>query len=168
MDLVMPGTDGITATQRIRSDLPASEVVALTSVLESASAVSAVQAGAIAFLLKDTRADELRRTIRAAAAGQVQLSPKVAERLLRDVRTPSSLPEPLSPRENEVLRLLAGGRTNKDMARELNIGEKTVKTYVSRILGKLGVQSRTQAALYAGRVGMVPLDELGVAHPVAD
>jgi DNA-binding NarL/FixJ family response regulator len=88
--------------------------------------------------------------------------------LLRDVRTPSSLPEPLSPRENEVLRLLAGGRTNKDMARELNIGEKTVKTYVSRILGKLGVQSRTQAALYAGRVGMVPLDELGVAHPVAD
>jgi DNA-binding NarL/FixJ family response regulator len=134
-------------------------------VLEDAHVVGAIRAGAIGYLLKDTRADELRRAIKAAAAGQVQLSPKVAERLLRDVRTPTTAPEPLSPRENEVLRLLAGGRTNKEMAQALDIGEKTIKTYVSRILGKLGVQSRTQAALYAGRVGLVPLDELGVVHP---
>jgi DNA-binding NarL/FixJ family response regulator len=165
MDLLMPDLDGVAATQQIRGELPDTEVIALTSVLEDAHVVGAIRAGAIGYLLKDTRADELRRAIKAAAAGQVQLSPKVAERLLRDVRTPTTAPEPLSPRENEVLRLLAGGRTNKEMAQALDIGEKTIKTYVSRILGKLGVQSRTQAALYAGRVGLVPLDELGVVHP---
>ena len=81
---------------------------------------------------------------------------------MREVRTPEqALPVPLSPREMEILRLLASGQTNKEMARELSIGEKTVKTHVSRILGKLDVQSRTQAALYAGRIGLVPVDELG-------
>jgi DNA-binding NarL/FixJ family response regulator len=111
--------------------------------------------------MKDTRADELRRAIKAAAAGQVQLSPQVAARLLKEVRAPEVAPALLSPRETEVLLLLAGGRTNKDMARQLGIGEKTVKTHVSRILAKLGVQSRTQAALYAGRIGLIPVNELG-------
>jgi DNA-binding NarL/FixJ family response regulator len=166
MDLLMPEIDGVAATQLVRGELPDTEVIALTSVLEDAHVVGAIRAGAIGYLLKDTHADELRRAIKAAAAGQVQLSPKVAERLLRDVRTPTAAPEPLSPREQEVLRLLAGGRTNKEMAHELAIGEKTIKTYVSRILGKLGVQSRTQAALYAGRVGLIPLNELGVGHPL--
>jgi two-component system, NarL family, response regulator LiaR len=165
MDLVMPEMDGVTATQLIRQQLPDTEVVALTSVLEDALVVGAVRAGAIGYLLKDTRADELRRAIKAAAAGQVQLSPRAAARLVREIRAPDATLATLSPRETEVLRLLAGGRTNKEMARELAIGEKTVKTHVSRILGKLGVQSRTQAALHAGRVGLVPLDELGASRP---
>jgi DNA-binding NarL/FixJ family response regulator len=163
MDLLMPGLDGIAATKLIRQELPGTEIVALTSVLEDALVVGAIRAGAIGYLLKDTKADELRRAIKAAAAGQVQLSPKAAERLMREVRAPEAPPEALSPRETEILRLLAGGRTNKEMARALGIGEKTVKTHVSRILGKLGAQSRTQAALYAGKIGLVPLDQLGGA-----
>ncbi|HEY0584125.1 MAG TPA: response regulator transcription factor [Chloroflexota bacterium] len=162
MDLLMPVLDGIAAIERIRQEQPGVEVIALTSVLEDASVVGAVRAGAIGYLLKDTRADELRRAIKAAAAGQVQLAPRAAARLMREVRTPEqALPMPLSPREMEILRLLASGQTNKEMARALSIGEKTVKTHVSRILGKLDVQSRTQAALYAGRIGLVPVDELG-------
>jgi DNA-binding NarL/FixJ family response regulator len=165
MDLLMPEMDGITAIQLIRQEFPEIEIIALTSVLEDASVMGAVRAGAIGYLLKDTLADELVRAIKAAAGGQVQLSPKAAARLLRDVRTPepATLTQGLSPRETEVLRLLAGGKTNKAMALELSIGEKTIKTHVSRILGKLGVQSRTQAALYAGRIGLIPLDEMGAA-----
>ncbi|HEV7664743.1 MAG TPA: response regulator transcription factor [Chloroflexota bacterium] len=164
MDLLMPEVDGVTAIQMIRGEFPDIEVVALTSVLEDGVIVSAIRAGAIGYLLKDTQAEELLRSIKAAAAGQVQLSPKVAVRLLNEMRAPDVATEPLSPRESEILRLLAGGLTNKEMARDLDIGEATVKTYVSRILGKLGVQSRTQAALYAGRVGLVPQDELGGAR----
>jgi DNA-binding NarL/FixJ family response regulator len=159
MDLLMPVMDGITAIGAIRRELPEVEVIALTSVLEDASVVGAVKAGAIGYLLKDTQADELRRAIKAAAEGQVQLAPQAAARLLREVRTPES-PESLTDRETDVLRLLAMGRANKEIARELDIGEKTVKTHVSHILGKLGVQSRTQAALYAVRTGLVPADAL--------
>lgn len=159
MDLLMPVMDGITAIGAIRRELPEVEVIALTSVLEDASVVGAVKAGAIGYLLKDTQADELRRAIKAAAEGQVQLAPQAAARLLREVRTPES-PEALTDRETDVLRLLAMGRANKEIARELDIGEKTVKTHVSNILGKLGVQSRTQAALYAVRTGLVPADAL--------
>ena len=160
MDLLMPGMDGITATAAIRRELPDTEVVALTSVLEDASVIGAVRAGAIGYLLKDTEADELRRAIKASAAGQVQLSPQAAARLMREVRAPES-PEALTEREIEVLRLLAHGQSNKEIARNLVIGEKTVKTHVSNILGKLGVPSRTQAALYAVRVGLVPPDAAG-------
>jgi DNA-binding NarL/FixJ family response regulator len=160
MDLLMPVMDGITATQTIRRELPDVEVVALTSVLEDASVVGAVRAGAVGYLLKDTESDELRRAIKAAAAGQVQLSPQAAMRLLREVRAPES-PEALTERETDVLRLLARGQANKEIARELNIGEKTVKTHVSNILAKLGVQSRTQAALYAARIGLVATEEMG-------
>jgi DNA-binding NarL/FixJ family response regulator len=167
MDLLMPGMDGVTATQLIRQEFPDTEVVALTSVLEDASVVGAVRAGAIGYLLKDTRVEELLRAIKAAAAGQVQLSPEAAARLMREVRSPDS-PEALSPRETEVLRLVAAGRANKEIGRKLGIGEKTVKTHVSRILGKLGVRSRTQAALYAGRVGLIPLDELGAGESEED
>src|SRR5256885_4233562 len=160
MDLLMPELDGIAATQVIRRELPDTEVMALTSVLEDASVVDAVRAGAIGYLLKDTRASELRRAIKAAAAGQVQLSPQAAARLLREVKAPER-PEALSERELDVLRLLARGLANKEISRDLGIAEKTVKTHVSSILGKLGVQSRTQAALYAGRAGLVPLHQLG-------
>ncbi len=156
MDLLMPVMDGIAATAAIRREQPDSEVIALTSVLEDASVIGAVRAGAIGYLLKDANADELCRAIRAAAAGQVQLSPKAAERLMREVRAPES-PETLTEREIEVLRLLAQGQANKEIARTLNIGEKTVKTHVSHILAKLGVPSRTQAALHAARIGLVSL-----------
>lgn len=154
MDLLMPVMDGISATQVIRRDYPASEVIALTSVLEDASVVNAVRAGAIGYLLKDTQADELCRAIKAAAAGQVQLSPKAAERLMREIRAPES-PEKLTERETEVLRLLAVGKSNKEIASEMYISETTVKTHVSNILMKLNVPSRTQAALYAVRIGLV-------------
>jgi len=113
-----------------------------------------VRAGAIGYLLKTTEADELRRAIKAAAAGQVQLSPEAAVRLMREVRSPDS-PETLTERETEVLRLVAQGMGNKQIARALHVGEKTVKTHVSNVLAKLGVQSRTQAALYAVRIGLV-------------
>jgi DNA-binding NarL/FixJ family response regulator len=159
MDLLMPVMDGIQATAAIRRDLPDTEVLALTSVLEDSSVVGAVRAGAIGYILKDTEADELRRAIKAAAAGQVQLAPQAAERLLREVRTPES-PEALTERETDVLRLVAKGRANKEIAHELNIGEKTVKSHVSSILAKLNVPSRTQAALYAVRIGLVPPDSV--------
>ncbi len=133
MDLLKPEMDGMAATEVIRRELPDTEVVALTSVLEDASVVGAVRAGAIGYLLKDTRAPER--------------------------------PEALSERELDVLRLLARGLANKEISRDLGIAEKTVKTHVSSVLGKLGVQSRTQAALYAGRVGMVPINQLGATEP---
>jgi DNA-binding NarL/FixJ family response regulator len=151
--------DGITAIGAIRREMPDVEVLALTSVLEDASVVGAVRAGAIGYMLKDTQADELCRAIKAAAEGQVQLSPKAAARLMREVRAPES-PETLTERETEVLRLVAQGQSNKEVARTLSIGEKTVKTHVSNVLGKLGVQSRTQAALYAVRIGLVSADQL--------
>src|SRR5437764_9893965 len=109
MDLLMPVMDGIAATTAIRGELRDTEVIALTSVLEDASVVGAVRAGAIGYLLKDTNGDELCRAIKAAAAGQVQLSPQAAARLLREVRTPAS-PETLTERETAVLRLVAKGQ----------------------------------------------------------
>jgi DNA-binding NarL/FixJ family response regulator len=154
MDLLMPVMDGITATAAIRQELPNTEVLALTSVLEDASVVGAVRAGAIGYLLKDTQAEALCQAIKAAAAGQVQLTPKAAARLMQAVSTPES-PEALTERETEVLRLLAQGHSNKQIAHKLQIAEKTVKTHVSNILSKLGVQSRTQATLYAVRIGLV-------------
>lgn len=161
MDLLMPVMDGITAIGKIRKELPDIEVIALTSVLEDASVVGAVRAGAIGYLLKNTESDQLRRAIKAASQGQVQLSPEAAARLMREMRQPEVTPEPLTDREIEVLGLLARGRANKEIARDLHIGEKTVKTHVSNILGKLGVQSRTQAALHAVRTGLVPAGEMG-------
>jgi NarL family two-component system response regulator LiaR len=160
MDLLMPVMDGIEATQKIRKKFPDTEVIALTSVLEDASVVGAVRAGAIGYLLKDTDADELCQAIKSAAAGQVQLDPKAAERLMREIRAPES-PEKLTDREVEVLRLVAVGKANKEIANELFISETTVKTHVSNILMKLGVPSRTQAALYAVRIGLVPGDQIG-------
>ena len=160
MDLLMPVMDGIAAIEAIRSELPQVEVIALTSVLEDSAIYSAMRAGAIVYLLKDTQADELCWAIKAAAAGQVQMSPQVAARLLREVPGPQH-PEPLTERETEVLRQLAFGKSNKEIAVELVIAEKTVRTHVSNILAKLAVTSRTQAALYAVRSGLVPLESVG-------
>jgi NarL family two-component system response regulator LiaR len=160
MDLLMPVMDGLESTKTIRTELPEVEVIALTSVLEGASVTGAVRAGAIGYLLKDTDAEELHRAIRGAAEGRVQLAPEAAARLIREVRAPEN-PEALTDRETEVLRLLARGQANKQIASELFVEEKTVKAHVSSILRKLGVHSRTQAALHAVRTGLVNAEELG-------
>ena len=159
MDLLMPVMDGIEATRAIRAELPDVEVVALTSVIEDASVIGAVRAGAIGYLLKDTDAEELHRAIRGAADGQVQLAPEAAARMVDEVRGPTS-PETLTERETEVLKLLARGKANTQIARALSVEEKTVKTHVSSILTKLGFQSRTQAALHAVRTNLVSIEEL--------
>jgi DNA-binding NarL/FixJ family response regulator len=156
MDLLMPVMDGVHAIAEIRSEMPDVEVVALTSFLEDNLIVEAIRAGAIGYLLKDTEAQDLVRAIKAAAAGQVQLSPEVAMRLLKEVRAPEQASEPLTERETQVLRHLALGKTNKEIAQTLFIGEQTVKSHVRHILGKLGVSSRTQAALYAMRIALIP------------
>jgi len=160
MDLVMPGMGGVAATRVIRTEMPAVEVVALTSVVADEAVTGAIRAGAIGYLLKNTEADELRRAIKSAAAGQVYLSPEAAARLVREVKIPGS-PEALTERETTVLRLIAKGQANKQVARQLGIREQTVKTHVSNILGKLQLQSRTQAALYAVERGLVSASDLG-------
>jgi two-component system, NarL family, response regulator LiaR len=162
MDLMMPVMDGIAATTAVRRELPQTEVLALTSVLEDAAVVGAVRAGAIGYMLKSAEAEELRTAIRAAAAGRVQLAPEAAARLMREVRAPES-PEKLSEREIEVLRSLAQGLANKNIARELGITERTVKAHVGSILAKLHLDSRTQAALYAGRIGLIPQNQIGAS-----
>jgi two-component system, NarL family, response regulator LiaR len=159
MDLLMPIMDGIAATKALRQELPGIEIIALTSVLEDQAVYGAMRAGAVGYLLKDTQAEELCRAIKAAAAGQVLLSPAAAARLMREVEAPES-PEQLTERETEVLELLAAGKSNKEIAAELVIAEKTARTHVSNILSKLGVVSRTQAALHAVRTGLVSLDRL--------
>ena len=159
MDLIMPVMDGITATEAIHSQYPDAEVIALTSVLEDASVSRAVRAGAVGYLLKDAQPEELFQAIHAAAAGQVHLTPKATERLLREIQAPES-PEKLTDRETDVLRLLAIGYSNKEIASSLFISETTVKTHMSNILAKLNMTSRTQAALHAARIGLVSESEL--------
>ena len=156
MDLLMPVMDGVTAIGAVKAEFPDVEVIALTSVLEDELVIGAVQAGAVGYLLKDTQAGELCRAIKAAAEGQVQLAPEAAARLVREVRAPER-PDVLTERETEVLGLLADGQSNKQIAASLFIGEKTVKTHVSSILSKLGVPSRTAAALHAVRTGLLPV-----------
>ena len=158
MDLLMPVKDGIAAISDIRGNMPETEVIALTSVVESTAVIGAVKAGAIGYLLKDIQAPELRRAIKAAAAGQVQLSPQASAYLLREVRTPERT-EALTERETVVLRLLVQGQSNKEMARDLQIAEDTIKTHVKHILAKLRVQSRTQAVLSAIRLGLVSTEQ---------
>ena len=159
MDLSMPKMDGIAATEAIRAELPEVEVVALTSVLEDASVSGAIRAGAIGYLLKDTKAEALCQAIKGAAAGQVQLAPEAAARLMREVRVPEG-PQELTERETEILKRVARGQANKEIARTLFVEERTVKSHVTSILKKLGVRSRTQAALHAVHSGLVTVEEL--------
>jgi two-component system, NarL family, response regulator LiaR len=154
MDILMPRLDGLAATIQLRQELPDVEILALTSVQDDNTVAALINAGAMGYLLKDTEAPELAQAIKAAAAGQVQLSPQVAERLAGEVPLPGS-PEHLTERETEVLRLLAVGLSNKEIGQTLGIAEKTVKSHVSSILGKLNVLSRTQAAMQAVRMGLV-------------
>jgi DNA-binding NarL/FixJ family response regulator len=158
MDLVMPVVDGIAATATIKADLPDTEVVALTSFIEEARVTAALEAGASGFVVKDADADDVARAIRAAHRGDVHLDPAVAGILARRVRdgaaAPAGTTEPLTDREREVLALVARGLSNKSIADALVITERTARTHVSNILGKLGLASRTQAALYAVERGI--------------
>jgi DNA-binding NarL/FixJ family response regulator len=162
MDLLMPEMDGITTTAAIKERWPEIEVVALTSFIEEDKIHGALQAGATGYLLKDAAANEVAAAIRAAYQGQMHLDPAVARRLAESLRAPKPEEpvEPLTDREREVLALVAQGRANKEIARQLGISERTVRTHVSSILGKLGLASRTQAALYAVREGLVPAPEM--------
>ena len=156
-DLVMPRLDGVSALQRLRERAPATRVIVLTSFLDDDKVLPAVRAGAAGYLLKDVQPAELVRAIRMVDRGEALLHPAVAARVLRELAgddTRAERNELLTPRELEVLALLAGGRANKAIARELGVAEKTVKTHVGNILGKLGLSDRTQAALYAVREGL--------------
>jgi NarL family two-component system response regulator LiaR len=151
MDLVMPEMDGITATQKIKQTVADCQVLVLTSFAEDQKVRDAIQAGAIGYLLKDVLKPELVRAIHAAAAGQPTLHPEAQRQLIRQVTTPTepSLLHTLTGRETDVLRLIANGLSNREIATTLHITEGTVKGYVSTILAKLEVNDRTQAALYA-------------------
>lgn len=156
MDLVMPKLDGVGAMRELRRRVPEARVIVLTSFLEDERLLPAVRAGAAGYLLKNVQPQELARAIRTAAAGEALLDPAVAARLVealeedgRDARA-----EQLTPREREVLALIGRGFANKRIALELGIAEKTVKTHVGNVLSKLGVADRTQAALYAARLGL--------------
>ena len=158
MDLMMSPMDGIEATRQIRARHPEVQVVALTSFVEEEKAQAALDAGASGFLLKDADADEVAAAIRAAHRGEVHLDPAIAGRLVRALRAPRR-PQPgsgLTERERGVLRLVAAGEANKDIAAELGISERTARTHVSSILNKLGMASRTQVALWAVREGLGP------------
>lgn len=154
MDLLMPEMGGIEAIREIRERHPDTEIIALTSVLEDRLVHQAIEAGASGYLLKDTGARELADAIRAVVRGEVRLHPEAAKRLAREVRTPD-MRDTLTPREVQILRLLAAGESNKGIAREFDISELTVKVHVSNLLSKLGLKSRLQAAIFAHREGLV-------------
>ncbi|MGI8711987.1 MAG: response regulator [Solirubrobacteraceae bacterium] len=164
MDLVMPRLDGVAAMRRLRERAPASRVIVLTSFLDDDRLMPALQAGAAGYLLKDVEPAELARAVRTAGGEEAMIAPTVAARLLRTLSEPGpgihggadpDGGESLTPREREVLELIAAGRSNKRIALELGIAEKTVKTHVGHLLAKLGVTDRTQAALLAVRRGLV-------------
>jgi DNA-binding NarL/FixJ family response regulator len=156
MDLVMPRLDGIGAIRRIRELAPDTRVIVLTSFLDEDKLMPAVRAGAAGYLLKDVQPQELVTAIRTVHGGEALLQPAVAARLMEELATGGSEPgDDLTPREREVLVLVARGYANKRIALELGVAEKTVKTHVSNILAKLGLSDRTQAALYAVREGLV-------------
>jgi DNA-binding NarL/FixJ family response regulator len=166
MDLLMPELDGVGAIGRLREEHPDVEVVALTSFVEESRVTAALEAGASGFILKDADADDVAQAIRAAHRGEVHLDPAVAllvARRVRTARTPQT-PSPdasLTEREREVLALVAHGLSNKAIADRLVITERTARTHVSNILGKLGLASRTQAALYAVEHGLAAAEPAG-------
>jgi NarL family two-component system response regulator LiaR len=158
MDLMMPDMDGVEATWRVRRVSPDSRVIALTSFHDDSYVFPAIKAGAISYLLKDVSPEELAEAVYAAARGEPTLHPRVAVRLMEELRGEHSsvnLFHELSEREQEVLRLIASGMSNADIAAELVISEKTVKGHVSSILGKLHLEDRTQAAVLAWKEGLM-------------
>ncbi len=165
MDLVMPKLDGIEATKAITAKLPGAKILVLTSFAADDKVFPAIKAGALGYLLKDSGPDQLVEAIRQVYRGEPSLDPAIARKVLFELSHPPKTPltaEPLTEREVGVLRLVAQGRSNKDIAEQLVITEMTVRTHVSNILSKLHLASRTQAALFALREGIASLDDVPV------
>ncbi len=159
MDLVMPDMDGVVATERIKAAHPEIQVVVLTSFSDDTRIIQALRAGATGYLLKDVSPADLTRAVLTAYRGEAVLHPLIAKRLVQEIASPHPAPrgfEALTERELDVLRCIARGMTNVEIARHLEIREKTVKTHVGNILSKLGVSDRTQAAILALKNGLVP------------
>ena len=159
MDLIMPGMDGVEATRRLTARSPRTNVVMLTSYHDDEHIFPAIRAGALSYVLKEVGPEELSEAVRKAAAGEAVLHPRVAARVVRELHgarrdEPNAFRE-LSDRELEVLKLIAEGLSNSEIASRLYVSEKTVKSHVSNILGKLHLADRTQAAVYAWRQGVV-------------
>ena len=162
LDLFLPGLDGISVLGQIKQDRPATEVLMLTSSSDDEHLLAAVRAGALAYLPKTAGVDQVVASVRAAARGESVLEPRIAARLVREVREIATRRRPLdhlSPREIEVLTVLARGRSNREIARALSISEETVKAHVSSILTKLHLTDRTQAAIFGLQQRLVPLDQ---------
>ncbi len=163
MDLVMPEMDGVEATRQVKQISPRTQVIVLTSYHQDEYIFPAIRAGALSYLLKDAEPEELAEAVRKAAGGEAVLHPRVAARVVQELHgarsdTPNAFTE-LSDRELQVLRLIADGMNNADIAEALVISEKTVKSHVSNILGKLHLADRTQAAVFAWREGVVRANE---------
>jgi DNA-binding NarL/FixJ family response regulator len=156
IDVLMPEVDGITATRMIRSEAPNTHVVVMTGFDGDAPAIEAIRAGASAYLLREARTEVVLGAIRNAGSGQVALPSRAAARMVRE----AGRHELISERESEVMRLVAQGKANKQIARELSIAQSTVKSHIGSLLSKLGLLSRTQLALYAAQTGLVALERL--------
>jgi NarL family two-component system response regulator LiaR len=162
MDLVMPEMDGIEAIRRITAQQPEARILVLTSFAADDKVFPAIKAGALGYLLKDSGPEELVSAIHQVYRGESSLHPAVARKLLQELSHPPKqppTPEPLTEREVEVLKLVAQGQSNQEIAEELVISEATARTHVSNILRKLHLASRTQAALYALREGLASLED---------
>ncbi len=161
IDLIMPRMGGIEAIEEIKAENPEVGILVLTSFAEDEKVYSAIRAGALGYRLKDASPDELLTAIREIHRGEPSMDPKIAHKLMRELQRSSELPpteEPLTEREVEVLRLVAQGQPNQEIAETLVISERTVRTHVSNILNKLHLANRTQAALYALREGLADLE----------
>jgi NarL family two-component system response regulator LiaR len=162
LDMMMPRMNGVEATQAIRASLPQTKILILTSFGEDKLVFSAIKAGALGYLLKDSAPETLMQAIRDVANGEPSLQPQIARKLLRELKAPApELPptaDPLTERELEVLKLVAQGMTNQEIADSVVVSERTVRAHVSSVLHKLHLANRTQAALYALRTGIAQLD----------
>ncbi len=161
MDLVMPGMDGVETTRRLKAASPSTRVIVLTSFADDNKVFPAIKAGAISYLLKDISPEDLAHAIRAAQRNEAVLHPEVAAKLMQEFSAPKSneaMVEQLTAREMDVLRLIAKGKSNKEIADNLIVSEKTIKTHVSNILSKLHLADRTQVAIYALRQRLVPME----------